>query len=278
MRDFECVVVSDGTFTYPQPSKLFFVNAPEERLAHALRRRDIDPGRWEHHVTVYLCLVIDTGEHQVLVDTGAGDTAPTTGKLIPNLRREGVSPEDVDTVILTHGHPDHIGGNIDTRGRPAFPNARYIMHKEEWDFWASEPDLMELRIDDHIRGILLKAARDNLPPIQDRLVLVDHEREVVPGIRVVSAAGHTPGHIALIVSSHDEQLLVISDAFLHPIHIERPEWCAAVDLSPDEAMAARRRLLDLASSQRTLVHAFHFPLPGLGRVVHSEGRWQWRPI
>ena len=275
---FECMVVSDGTFAYPHPAKIFFVNAPRERLEQVLKKHNLDPERWEQYVSPYPSLVINTGQRRVLVDTGAGSLEPTTGRLIPNLQSEEIAPEDIDTVILTHGHPDHIGGNIDSRGKPAFPNARYIMWKDEWDFWTSEPDLAELDVDGHIKEVLITVARKNLPPIQDQLELVDHETEIVPGIRAVAAPGHTPGHMAVAITSDSEQLLYISDAVIHPIHLEQPEWYAAVDLAPEQVVTTRRRLLGGAAVEKPLVLAFHFPFPGLGHVVQKGEGWQWQPI
>ena len=272
------MVVSDGTFAYPHPAKIFFVNAPKERLEQVLREHNLDPERREQYVSPYPSLVINTGQRRVLVDTGAGSLEPTTGRLIPNLQSEEIAPEDIDTVILTHGHPDHIGGNIDSRGKPAFPNARYIMWKDEWDFWTSEPDLAELDVDGHIKEVLITVARKNLPPIQDQLELVDHETEIVPGIRAVAAPGHTPGHMAVAITSDSEQLLYISDAVIHPIHLEQPEWYAAVDLAPEQVVTTRRRLLGRAAVEKPLVLAFHFPFPGLGHVVQKGEGWQWQPI
>ena len=279
--DFQCVAVSDGTHTYapptfPPPAIFLFTNAPRERLEETLREHNLYPGQWAEWVSPYICLAVNTGEHQVLVDTGAGDLAPSTGKLLQNLQAAGIAPEDIDTVIITHGHPDHIGGNTDSEGRPTFPNARYIMWKDEWDFWTSGQ--AEAKLDEHVREVLLKFARKNLPPIQDQLELVALETEIVSGIRALAAPGHTPGHMALAISSRGEQLLCISDVVLHPIHLEQPEWHAAVDFAPEQVVATRRRILTMAAAEETLVLAFHLPFPGLGHVGESGDAWQWQPI
>ena len=278
---FECMAVSDGTHTYapptfPPPATFLFANAPKEHLEQTLREHNLQPEQWVEWISPYICLVVNTGKHQVLVDTGAGGLDPNTGKLLQNLQAGGIAPGDIDTVILTHGHPDHIGGNVVSEGKPAFPNARFVIWKEEWDFWIS--DLAELKVEEHLKELLLTTARKNLPPIQDQLDLVDHETEIVPGIRVVAAPGHTPGHLAVVIASDGEQLLYSSDAVLHPIHVEQPEWYAAVDFAPKQVTITRRRLLNKAAAEKALVLAFHFPFPGLGHVIQKGEQWKWQPI
>jgi len=281
LGDFQCIAVSDGTHTYapptfPPPAIFLFANAPRKRLEQTLREHNLYPEQWAEWVSPYICLVVNTGEHRVLVDTGANGLDPNTGRLLENLQAERIGPEDIDTVILTHGHPDHIGGNTDAEGKLVFPNARFVMWKDEWDFWTSER--AELELDEHVREVLLKFARKNLPPIQGQLELVDHETEIVSGIRALAAPGHTPGHMALAISSRGEQLLYVSDAVLHPIHLEQPEWYSAVDFAPEQVVATRRGLLKRAAAEKALVLAFHFPFPGLGHVSQSGDTWQWQPI
>jgi len=275
---FECIAVSDGTFAYPgDPVTWLFANAPKGHLEQVLRKHKLQPEQWVQWVSTYTCLVINTGRHQVLVDTGEGMT-PTTGKLIPNLQAEGIAPEDIDTVILTRGHPDQIGGNTDSEGKLAFPNARHVMWKDEWDFWTSAPSLAELKVDEHPKQILLTFVRNNLPSIQGQLYLVDHETEIVPGIHAVAAPGHTPGHMAAAISSGSEQLLYISDAALHPIHLEQPDWYGVVEFAPDQVLTTRRQLFKRVAAENALVLAFHFPFPGQGHVIQKGKEWQWQPI
>lgn len=278
---FECVAVSDGTLTYtppafPPPASLLFFNAPKEKLEQILTQYKIQPEQWTEWTSPYICLLLNTGEHRVLVDTGAGSFVPSTGKLIQNLHAAGVSPADIDTVIITHGHPDHIGGITDSEGRLAFPNARYVMWKDEWDFWTS--GRAERELDEHVREVMMNSARKNFPLIQDQLDLIEREREILPGIQAIAAPGHTPGHMALAIASRDEQLLHISDVVLHPIHLEQPGWHAAVDFAPAQAIDTRRRILNWAASERALVLAFHLPFPGLGHIVPKGQGWEWQPI
>jgi glyoxylase-like metal-dependent hydrolase (beta-lactamase superfamily II) len=275
---FECVAVSDGTFAYPEPAAFLFGNAPKERLKEALRRHGLQPEEWAQWASPYTCLVINTGEQHVLVDTGAGDLAPTTGNLRCNLQAIGIEAEDIDAVILTHGHPDHIGGTTDTDGKLAFPHARYVMSKDEWDFWASAPSLDALMVDQHLKELLLMVAQNKLSPTQGQLDLVDYGTEIVPGVRAVGAPGHTPGHMAIAISAGGEQLLYTSDAALHPIHLEHPDWSPQVDLAPQQGVGSRRELFERAAADKALMLAFHFPFPGLGRVIEKAEGWRWEPV
>jgi len=239
---FQCTAVNDGNMAYtppmfPPPNIFLFANAPGESLGQVLREHGIQPEQWAAWESPFISLVVNTGSHLVLVDTGAGDFVPTTGKLIPNLKAAGIAPEDIDRVIITHGHPDHVRGNIDSNGKPAFPNARYVMLREEWDFWTTEK--AEQTVAEHLRETLIKYAREN--------DLVDDGAEIVPGIKAIATPGHTPGHMILSITSEGEQLLCASDMVLHPIHLEHPEWFAAVDTLPffifrfrDWAMSSRR--------------------------------------
>jgi glyoxylase-like metal-dependent hydrolase (beta-lactamase superfamily II) len=280
--EFECVSVSDGALNYPPES--LFSNVPLEHVEEALRQLDLPTSQV---MTPYTCLYIDTGEHRVLVDTGAGDlgahaaqvfpgldhSTSVTGLLLENLRDSGVEPSEIDTVVITHAHPDHVGGTLEETGGLVFPNTNYFISGEEWGFWTSDEATTKAP------PFMVDAARRNLGPLKDRLTLVEVASEVVPGVRAIATAGHTPGHIALSVASEGEQLLHVSDAVLYPLHLEHPKWTPVFDMLPEQASTSKRRIFDLAAEEDALVFAHHFPpFPSVGRVRKQEQGWRWQPI
>jgi glyoxylase-like metal-dependent hydrolase (beta-lactamase superfamily II) len=259
---------------FPPPPAFLFVNADTKTLTRVLSKQGINIGDWKAWISSYTCLLIETGKYKVLLDTGAGNLAPTTGKLLSSLKQEGIAPEDISLVILSHGHPDHVGGNINSAGEIVFPKAKWLISKPEWMYWAS--DQTERRLKEHGAGMLVEIARSKLLPLQSRIELIDKEEEIIPGIQPIFAPGHTPGHMAISLSDKGEHLLSTGDTLIHPVHLLHPEWVVATDTLPDQVIDNRHRILDKAVREKSLVMAFHFPFPGVGYVIPEKQGWQWQ--
>lgn len=170
---FECSIIRDTL----SPMKIdhFFPDLPDSYIQEMSRQFDIPPFEYFE----VMCLLIKTGNHSVLVDTGCGiGTQPDNGKLIQNLQAERIKFQEVDRVIITHAHPDHIGGNIDLNGKSVFTRAMYFVFRKEWEFWESGTDL--LKVDDSTKQTMIASAQKKLLPLKDQIELVDTDTEILP--------------------------------------------------------------------------------------------------
>ena len=222
----------------------------------------------------YTCLLINNGSQQVLVDTGLGDLWKPNGDLLDRLHEAGVGPGDIDIVIISHAHADHIGGNFDQDGKITFPNAQWVMAADEWKFWSNLENLKDLP------PFYAEIAQRKLLPLSGRIRLVDEETEITPCVFTLPFPGHTPGHLVIAVRSEGQELLYTADAMLHPLHVDHPDWCAShwADLIWEDVIRSRRALYERACADQALVLAFHFaPFPSLGHIERNGEGWRWVP-
>jgi glyoxylase-like metal-dependent hydrolase (beta-lactamase superfamily II) len=265
--NFKCIAIRDGG--HMGSADFLFSNAPEPEIAQALQKYSLEA---DQLISSWTCLLVDTGEKTLLIDTGIGSSVPIGGQLAGHLKQQGYPPETIDLVFLTHGHGDHIGGLTDADGNLTFRHAAYLMGKKEYEFWTSQENL------DSLDEGMTRFARTKLPAIQDRVRLLEGGEEILPGIQVVESFGHTPGLMSVEIRSQGESLLYFSDAFLHEIQIEHPDWYAPVDMNPEEMIATRYQLLERAANPGTTVLAFHYDFPGLGHILRDGDHWLWSPI
>ena len=228
----------------------------------------------------FIAILLQQDDKKILIDTGVGFSKEPVnirgslqvfkGKLLELLQKENVKTEEITDVIITHFHPDHIGGIFSEHANLNFPNARFHMHEDEWNYWhSSQSDNQPGQFKYFVEKNITKLKGLNLRIVKGDFV------ELLPGITAVKADGHTPGQIALIIHSAKEHLLYISDAFLHPLHVERIDWQTNYDLDHVKAKQSRLKLLDLAYKDNMLVSAFHFNFPGLGRIDKYNNNWVW---
>jgi hypothetical protein len=188
---FECTVIDADVQAWTAEDILGSV--PEDICRQVLQTSGYSPEKLE---LGYNYLLITTGEHRVLIDSGSG-----TDKFLQTMRSAGVEPEDIDTLVITHADSDHIGGVVDARGQFVFVNARHLILREAWDLYTSETFL------EHSKGYWADFARDVVPLLNEHVEVIEPEEEILPGIRVIDAPGHREGHFALHIYSKDKSLL-----------------------------------------------------------------------
>jgi glyoxylase-like metal-dependent hydrolase (beta-lactamase superfamily II) len=245
----------------------FFVGQPESAWREWVT---LDRDGLTH--TPIQCLLVRAGEHLALLDTGIGldpgspempGVHGAPGGLLRELARLGVTPEQIDVVVLSHGHADHLGGTLDpTSGRPRFPRARYVIASADLRHFTAA----EQRADWAFSAAQLEALQSH-----GQLEPSDGEVEVLPGVRLLPAPGHTPGHTCVGLTSGSEHALYIGDVVHQAAQISHPEWYPLFDWMPPMAMQTRRRVLEQARQDGTLVLSAHLPAPGVG---HVGERWQ----
>jgi len=261
---FTVTLLSDGQVAGPAFPGWGANPGRQEVYAQFLREHFIDPDR---AVNNFIPMLVDTGRNRVLVDTGNGPGAAQAGlgRTIAHLQLAGIRPDEVDTIFITHGHPDHIRGLTVAGGAPAFPNARLVMGETDFNFWANQQNPSE-------------AVRANLIALRSRFTLVQSHHEIVPGITAIGTPGHTVGHMATLVTSGSAGLMHFGDAGGHfLLSLRFPEHYLSFDADKEQVVRTRREIFDRAAADRLIVVGYHFPWPGIGYVRRRETHFEFVP-
>lgn len=225
----------------------------------------------------FTTLAIQNGDQLTLIDTGNGDSgAPTSGAWMANFKAAGFDPANVSTVVFSHFHGDHVNGFRLKDGAAVFPNAQVMVPEAEWAFWMDDAKM-------DAAPEQAKAAFQNVRrvfgPVAGDVVRYAPDKEVVPGVTAIAAYGHTPGHTVFAVTSGDGRLMVMSDTTNHPaLFVRNPDWTAVFDMDGPQAIETRRRLLDMAATEKMQVAFYHAPFPATGHIAKDGDGFELVPV
>lgn len=265
----EVHVLSDGAFSMAAASSIRD-RSPDEVIA-LLKANGVNPEGMQNVLNV---TAIKDAEGWTLIDCGSGDKfLPGSGKLLDSLDAAGIDRKQVKRILMTHCHPDHLWGAVDSFDEIAFPEATIHISEVEHDFWRS-PDAVKAMSAG--REMFASGAARVLKSVDEKIKRFKPGQEVAPGIVAVDTAGHAPGHVSFVVSAGGQSLMVLGDALTQSvISFTRPDWHLVNDQDPGKGAATRRRLLDQLAKDRLPFIGYHLPVPGLGRAEAKDGAYRF---
>lgn len=271
LGDAEVTVVSDGPLPLGDPSGTF-TGVPKEEVKKMLSDNFLNP---DNVVLEQNSPVVNTGDKLILFDTGMGTSqafGPTTGRQQKSLAEAGIKASDIDAVVLSHAHIDHIGGIVGADDKPLFPNAQYYIAQADFDYWTDEAKLGSPLKD------FVVHARKNLLPVRDRLVFFKDGQEFLPGVQAMAAPGHTVGHHIFMVTSNGKSFAFLGDLTHHAVLLmERPLMEFSYDTDPKQSAQSRVKMLTMLAANKIPVMSYHFAWPGYGHVAKNGDGFRYYP-
>ena len=273
MGDVEIISVLDGIARRPLGEE-FVKNAPLAEVKALLTSQGLPTDYIDLPFTPF---VVIAGGRKVLIDTGLGEFGgPNAGKLLENLRAAGVPASDIDTVLISHFHGDHINGLRNKAGELAFAKAKVMVPAAEYAFWMDDAKMAAAPAGQ--KGAFENARRTFSAMGSDMLVQFAAGAEVVPGIRSVAAYGHTPGHTLFEVTSAGQSFFYLADLTNVPsLFARNPDWAVSFDMDAEAARKVRREVFARVTSSKSLVGGFHFPFPAFGRMTATGNGYTFEP-
>jgi glyoxylase-like metal-dependent hydrolase (beta-lactamase superfamily II) len=274
LGDFELTVVSDGARPLPIGDG-FVRNLSKDQVIAAAEAAYMPKG---HIVAPFNPIVVNTGAKLVLLDTGWGSgIGPTVGLLPSTLAAAGIDPKAIDIVVISHMHGDHILGLKTADAGLAFPNAEIKVPAADWAFWMSDDHMS--KAPEGFTKVQFGFNRKAFGGLADKVTRFEWGKEVAPGITAVDSSGHTPGHTAFVIASGSARILYQGDVTNIPeLFLRNPDWQIHFDHEPEKAVQTRRRIHDMASTEKLLVAGYHFPFPGLGHVEKDGAGYRLVPL
>ncbi len=269
----EVTALYDGIWEKPHDAG-FIKNASVEDTKTALGKAGLSTDFVSIPLTV---IVLKVGDRLIMVDSGSGaQWQPTAGKLSANMQAAGIDPAKIGTILISHFHPDHIFGLMQKgTNAPVFPNAEMVVSAVEYKWW-TEPGRVE-KLPEPRKPLGQRI--NTVFPGWTNFKLVEGEQEVAPGVRLVSAPGHTPGHAAFHISSGNQQLMISNDtAYVPALLAPHPEWQGAYDQDGPLAVESRRKLLDRVIAEKMMICGAHFPFPGAGAFAKDGSGYAFIPV
>ena len=271
--EIEVTALYDGIWKKPH-DPAFIKNASVDETKAALAAAGLP----NDYMPIPLTVVVLTieGKH-VMIDAGSGaQWQPTAGRLHENMVAAGIDPKKIGTILISHFHPDHIFGLMHRDSNlPVYPDAELIVSRTEYEWWTAPGRVEKLP---EARKDLGKRINAVFPKWKN-FTFIDEEKDVAPGVRLIQAPGHTPGHSAFLVSSGNEQLMISNDvAYVPALLAPHPEWQGAYDQDGPTAVTTRRALLDRVIADKMMICGAHFPFPGAGSFAKDGDAYLFTPV